>query len=84
MMYLESNCMRGSVQWNANVQKVKETNPDNFIFYKDIFGDNTLEDLLDGFNDKESVKREIIENLEHYAKFDLPSMYSILREKGYR
>lgn len=84
MMNLTENCMRGSFQWKANVSKIKKANPDNFIFYKDMFGDNTLKDIVDGFNDKEAVKREVVKNLEHYAMFDLASMYSMLKEKGFR
>lgn len=84
MLYLEENCLRGSAQWKSNIQNIKEIKPYNFIFYKDIFGDNTLADLLDNFIDKESVKREVIENLEHYSIFDLASIYSILKEKGFK
>ena len=84
MINLTRNCNIGSLEWKGRVKKVQEERPENFSFGTDIFGENTLEDLLECFQDKEAVREEVISNLEHYARFDLASIYKILKDNGFK
>ena len=82
MIRLDEN-MTGSKNWLGDIRMIKAERPNNFIFYSDVLGDNTLEDLLSGFKDKESVSKEVINNLENYARFDIASIYAMLKRKGF-
>lgn len=84
LINLELNCVVGSPTWFDRVREVMRSNPEDFVFYRDELGNHTLSELIDDFEDKEGVKREVIQNLYFYAKYDVPSMYCILREKGYK
>lgn len=84
LLNLSKNCRVGSMAWLSNIEKVKRQNPEDFIFNTGICGNDTLSDLLSEFEDKEAVREEVIENLEHYARFDLASMYKLLKEKGFK
>ncbi len=81
LINLEKGCLKGSLAWKSHINKVKEEKPEDFIFYTDVFGENRLSDLLEEFKDKDAIRKEVIENLEHYASFDLASMYCILKKK---
>lgn len=75
--------MTGSKNWISDVKRIQEERPNNFIFDSDVLGDNTLEDVLSGFQDKESVREEVIDNLENYARFDIASIYAMLKRNGF-
>ena len=75
--------MTGSTNWMSDIQTIKAERPNNFIFDSDVLGDNTLEDILSGFQDKESVREELINNIENYARFDIASIYAMLKRKGF-
>ena len=82
MTRLDEN-MTGSPNWLSDIRMIKAEMPKNFIFYSDVLGDNTLEDILSGFQDKESVREEVINNLENYARFDISSIYAMLKRNGF-
>lgn len=82
MRRLDEN-MTGSKNWLSDIRMIKAERPKNFIFYSDVLGDNTLEDVLSVFQDKESAMEEIINNLENYARFDIASIYAMLKRKGF-
>lgn len=75
--------MTGSQNWLSDIRMIKSERPKNFIFDSDALGDNTLEDVLSGFQDKDSVREEIINNLENYARFDIASIYAMLKRNGF-
>lgn len=83
LINLTKNCTVGSPNWMSNIKKVMETKPDNFIFYVDVFGENTLSRFLENFSNKVSVREEIIANLGFYAQYDTASIYSMLVNKGF-
>lgn len=79
LINLTDGCMKGSMCWYDRVREVMETKPEDFIFYTDVFGENKLSELLSDFKDRDAVRNEVLDNLVHYARFDLASMYSILK-----
>lgn len=81
---LQEGCSVCSANWYSRIKKVQEENVKDFIFYADELGEHTLSDFLNSFEDKEAVRKEIIENLSFYARFDTPSMYCILKGKGFK
>ena len=82
MRRLDKN-MAGSTNWLSDIRMIKAERPKNFIFYSDVLGDSALEDTLSGFQDKESVREDVINNLENYAYFDIASIYAMLKRKGF-
>ena len=81
---LQEGCNVCSANWYSRIKKVQEENVKDFIFYTDELGKHTLSDFLNSFEDKEATRKEIIENLSFYARFDTPSMYCILKGKGFK
>ena len=84
MINLTRNCNIGSIAWKDRVKKVQEERPENFIFGTDVYGEDTLEDLIECFQDKEAVREEVISHLEYYARFDLASIYKLLKDNGFQ
>lgn len=85
MIKLTDGCCRGSMQYKANIKKVKAERPEDFIFYCDPMGEWKFLELVDSLSkdyklDKESVKEYIFENLESLCSYDVPSMYQIIKK----
>ena len=84
MIKLTDGCCRGSMQYKANINKVKAERPEDFIFYCDPMGEWKFSELLgiaDDYKlDKESVKEYIFDNLESLCTYDVPSMYQIIKK----
>ena len=86
MINLTERCCKGSSQHKANISKVKDERPKDFIFYCDPMGEWKFSELVDSLVedckfDKESVKEYIFDNLEKLCAFDVPSMYCIIEEE---
>ena len=84
LINLTGDGLVGSMAYKANVRLVQETKPENFIFEVSIFGEDTLNDLLEEFNDKESVREEVFKELDFYGRWDIASIYKLLKEKGFK
>ena len=84
MINLTKDCCTGSLLWKHRIKEVQKTKPDDFIFSTDIIGEIKLSDVLKEFDNKAEVKEEIINNLEHYARFDVASIYKMMKDKGFK
>lgn len=83
---LTEGCLTGSPQHKANIRKVQEERPDDFIFYTDYLGEWRFKELVDSLAednnlDRRQVENHIFDNLERLCSFDVPSMYSVVRRR---